>query len=233
MFEHGYYYVADAREALRTLPDGCVDLIVTDPPYGVGYRRTMGAKSKRHRIVADTPFESRELLRSAMPELARVLKPGGSIYVFLPGGKTMFHQGSDLARVLEEHFDLRGVLIWDKKAIGVGAYYRYQYESIVFASAGKLAAWEGGRGKSNILKAGRPRVWPGGHPTPKPVDLVGELISNSSRPGELVLDPFAGSGVVAAAARDLGRRFLAFDVSSEWADEARDRHGLIVKSSTV
>ena len=131
-------YLGRFEDVLPSIDTSVVSTVVTDPPYGVGYRRTMGAKSKRHRIVADTPFESRELLRSAMPELARVLKPGGSIYVFLPGGKTMFHQGSDLARALEEHFDLRGVLIWDKKAIGVGAYYRYQYESIVFASAGKL-----------------------------------------------------------------------------------------------
>lgn len=233
MFALDHYYVADSRLALAELPTASVDLIVTDPPYGVNWKQTSYVKGKRAKIANDTPFESRELLRATMPELARVLKPGGSVYFFLPGGKTMFRQGSDLARVFEEHFDLRNVLIWDKTWIGMGWDYRYQYESIVFASAGKLACWEGGRAKSNILKAGRPKVWPGGHPTPKPVDLLAELIANSSRPGDLVLDPFAGSGAVAAAAKSLDRRFLAFDISSQWKAEAIDRHGLSVKELTI
>lgn len=227
------YVLGDSRRVLKRVADDSVDLIVTDPPYGIRYRRTRKAMTRTPRIVADTPFESHELLKAVVPDLARVLRPGGSIYLFAPGGRAMFRQGADLVSVLDGHFDLRQALIWDKLAIGVGTYWRSQFESIVMASKGPVTGWSGGHSRSNILRYGRPRTWPGGHPTPKPVDLLKELIEASSKPGDLVLDPFAGSGATAAAACELGRgrRFLAIDIDSAWSSEVRERHGLTIKTA--
>ncbi len=227
--EENCYVLGDNRRVLQRIADGSIDLIVTDPPYGIAYRRTRRAKTKTPRIIADTPFESHELLKAVVPDLARVLRPGGTIYLFAPGGRAMFRQGSDLVSVLDAHFDLRQAMVWDKKAIGVGCYWRSQYETIVMASKGPVTGWNGGRSRSNILRCGRPRIWPGGHPTPKPLDLLKDLIEASSKPGDLVLDPFAGSGATAAAARELGRRFIAIDVDPSWLPEVEGRYGLPVR----
>lgn len=223
------YTVADARKALCDIQNEMVDLVVTDPPYGIGYTRTHGLRQKKPVLAGDTPAEAVWLLRAVVKELERVMKPGAAIYLFCPGGKTMFRQGAELIRVLETAFELRGTLVWDKMSIGPGVYWRNQFESIVMASKGRVGNWQGGRAKANILRHKRVRALPSGHPTPKPLPLVKELLECSSRLGDLVLDPFAGSGVVGAGAQELGRRWICLDIDRRWAKEAKERYGLPVK----
>lgn len=226
------YTVADSRQVLHRIRTGAVGLVVTDPPYGIRWRRTSircNCKTEKPILSGDTPSEAIALLRAIVPELARVMKPGAMIYVFGPGGRNVFCQGTDFARCLETAFDIRQALIWDKASIGPGCYWRGQWELIIMASLGRIDSWTGGLARSNILRYGRVQIWPNGHPTPKPPALIKELIECSSRPGDLVLDPFAGSGVVGAVARDLGRRFICIDVDPRWAPEARDRYGLTVQ----
>jgi DNA modification methylase len=217
------YLVGDSRLVLSQLNRDSVDLVVTDPPYGIGYRRTGQAK-QRADIMGDNPHDAPLILREVMREVARVLKPGGTVYVFCPGGKAAFRQGAALVRELEASFDIRQTLIWDKKSIGPGWYWRNQYETVVMASKGRVATWEGGKSRANIVRFGRTRTI--GHPSPKPLPLIEELIRCSSRPGDLVLDPFAGTGVVGAAAGELGRRWLCIDCDPKWAEEANQRYGL-------
>ena len=223
------YTVGDSREVLSQLDDEAVDLIVTDPPYGIGYTRTHGRREKKPVLAGDTAAEAPWLMREVVGHLARVLKPGGTIYVFAPGGRTAFRQGSALVRELEVHFDIRNTLVWDKLSIGPGWYWRNQFEMIVMASKGSLGDnWQGGRSQSNVLGCKRTRSFAEGHPTPKPLDLIKRLVEASSRPGELVLDPFGGSGVTGAAAAELGRRWICIDLDERWAAEAKSRYGLPV-----
>jgi len=225
------YLVGDSRTVLSQLNDKTADLVLTDPPYGIGYTRTHGRREKKPVLAGDTAREAPELLREVIKHLARVLKPGGTVYMFCPGGKTAFRQGSALVRELETAFDLRNTLVWDKTAIGPGWYWRNQFEMIVMASKGSIGDnWQGGRSQGNVLRCKRTRALPGGHPTPKPLDLIKRLVEASSRPGELVLDPFAGSGVTGAAAAELGRRWLCIDLDARWATEAEKRYGLPVSS---
>jgi DNA modification methylase len=223
------YTVGDSREVLSKLNDGSVDLVVTDPPYGIGYTRTHGRREKRPVLVGDTAREAPGLMREVVAHLARLVKPGGMVYVFCPGGRTAFRQGAALVRELETAFDIRNTLVWDKTAIGPGWYWRNQFEMIVLASRGSIGDnWRGGHSQGNVLRHKRVRTLPDGHPTPKPIDLVARLIEASSRPGDLVLDPFAGSGVTGAAAEQLGRRWVCVDLDKRWADEASSRYGLPV-----
>ncbi len=223
------YIVGDSRTVLSQLADESVDLVVTDPPYGIGYQRLHGLKAKRPVLVGDTAREAPWLMREVMVQVAMVMKPGATIYVFCPGGRTAFRQGSALVAELERHFDIRQTIVWDKLAIGPGCYWRTRYELAVMASKGKVATWNGGHSEANVLGCRRVRAWPTGHPTPKPIDLVGKLVEASSNLGDLVLDPFAGSGVVGAAAVRSGRRWLCIDIDQRWAAEAANRYGLLAE----
>ena len=104
-------------------------------------------------------------------------------------------------------------LVWDKDWLGPGGgAWRSCYELIGFYEKGGRAG--NSRSFGNVLRARRPHR---GYPTEKPVAILKRLIEQSSLPGELVLDPFCGSGNVGVACRELRRRALLCDVAPEFA----------------
>lgn len=190
----------DARRMLASLPDASVDLIVTDPPYhferGQNYFRTW---------FPELPDSSWPAI---FAEFARVLVRDAHLYVFCDErAKPVFDEAAAAAG-----FTRRRTLIWDKGWIGLGATWRPQTEYIAFYEKGSRAG--NFRNRANLLRA--PRVVRG-YPTEKPVAILKELIAQASTPGELVLDPFCGSGNVGVAARELRRRALLCDVTPEFA----------------
>jgi site-specific DNA-methyltransferase (adenine-specific) len=101
-------------------------------------------------------------------------------------------------------------LVWDKRTIGMGYHYRARYELILFFEKGKRRLSD--LGIADIIEVPRIR---GGYPAEKPVEIAEVLIRQSSEPGEVVADPFMGSGSVGVAAARLGRRFLGNDLNPE------------------
>jgi site-specific DNA-methyltransferase (adenine-specific) len=99
-------------------------------------------------------------------------------------------------------------LVWDKKKIGMGYHYRSRYELILFFEKGKRKLHD--LGIADVLEC--PRI-SGGYPAEKPPQLARVLIEQSSLPGQLVIDPFMGSGSTGVAATALGRNFLGNDLS--------------------
>lgn len=189
---------ADAREWLPALPDESVDLIVTDPPYhferGTAYFRDWFEELADHEWPA------------IFRDLHRVLRPDSHCYVF--GDRRVQPLFDTAAR--EAGFRVHPPLVWDKCSIGLGGgAWRSQYELISFYEKGRRPG--NSRNRSDVLRY--PRVMRG-YPTEKPVDLLVELIVQSSRPGELLLDPFCGSGNTGAAAPQLGRRALVCDLNT-------------------
>ncbi|MGH2890944.1 MAG: DNA methyltransferase [Solirubrobacteraceae bacterium] len=195
---------ADARRLLPTLPAGAADLIVTDPPYvfdrGGTYFRTWFPE------LADAEWPA------VFRELHRVLASPGHAYVFCDARiKPIFD-----AAAAGAGFQVRIPLIWDKLALGLGATWRSQYESIAWYAKGPpLARGTDHTHVGNVLRAPRVR----GYPAEKPVAILRTLIMQSSRPGDLVLDPFCGSGNVGRAARRLGRRALLADIDPTTAEQ--------------
>lgn len=193
---------ADAREFLPSLPDESVDLIVTDPPYAFDR--------------GDTYFREwfEELSDEAWPEifieLHRVLAMNTHAYVFADRRiRPIFEAAAKAAR-----FRVHRALIWDKGSIGLGhGVWRPQHEFICFFSKGSRRG--NSRSLGDVLRASSPR----GYPTEKPVAVLKALIAQSSGRGQLVLDPFCGSGNVGKAARELGRRALLCDVDARFAAE--------------
>lgn len=109
-------------------------------------------------------------------------------------------------------------LVWDKKRIGMGYHYRARYELILFFEKGKRKL--NNLGISDIIEA--PRIHKG-YPTEKPVSVSEVLINQSSQPGELVIDPFCGSGSVGVAASNLKRIFRGNDISPRAVEIVKQR----------
>ncbi len=228
----GLVYCDDSSTILRDLPSESVDMVLTDPPYGISYRssgrgfRGPGSTGERGVEVSirnDTPVRASHLFSVLVHEAERVLKPGGCICCFAPGGgpnTTFAHWAQLMSRVLE----FKQAAIWNKNRIGLGGHYRHCYEFILVAKKrGAVCKWRGGYGTGNVFTYSRPKWFPGQHPTPKPVDLMSHLISLHSDPGDVILDPFFGHGSSLVAAETTGRRFLGVELNQEYVEYATQK----------
>jgi site-specific DNA-methyltransferase (adenine-specific) len=209
----------DAVEWLRTLPDGAVDLVVTDPPYeSLEKHRAVGTTTRlKHSkassndwftVFPNARFE--ELFR----EVWRVMKKNTHFYLFCDQ-ETAF-----VAKPVGEKvgFKFWKPLVWHKLALGMGYHYRSTYEFILFFEKGKRALVD--LGVSDVIAEKRIHK---GYPTEKPVRVNEVLISQSSAPGELVIDPFMGTGSAGTAALKLGRSFWGNDISEKALVIAEER----------
>jgi site-specific DNA-methyltransferase (adenine-specific) len=209
----------DAVAWLRGLPTGAVDLLVTDPPYeSLEKHRAIGTTTrlKHSKASSNDWFEIFPNSRFAelFAEVHRVLARDAHFYLYCDP-ETMF-----VAKPLAEAagFKFWKPLIWDKRRIGMGYHYRARYECILFFEKGKRRLAD--LGIADILEA--PRVV-GGYPAEKPPAVSEVLIRQSSEPGDLVVDPFMGSGSVGVAAIAQGRRFAGNDLCAEAVTITRER----------
>ena len=210
---------ADAVEWLREFPDESVDLVVTDPPYeSLERHRAVGTTTrlKHSKASSNDWFEVFPNNRFAelFTQLYRVLRRHRHFYLFCDQ-ETMF-----VAKPLAEQAGFRfwKPLVWDKMKIGMGYHYRARYELILFFEKGKRKL--NNLGIPDIIQVPRIR---GGYPAEKPEEVTGVLIRQSTQLGEVVIDPFMGSGSVGAAALKCGRLFRGNDVSLKAVDYAVNR----------
>jgi len=202
-------YKDDAVNWLSTLADASVDLLITDPPYeSLEKHRKIGTTTrlKVSKSSSNQWFDifPNERFEGLLTEIYRVLKKNSHFYLFCDQ-ETMF-----LIKPIAEKvgFKFWKPIIWDKVCIGMGYHYRARHEYILFFEKGKRKL--NNLGIPDILE--HKRVYRG-YPTEKPVALIETLISQSSSDGNLVIDPFFGSGSTLIAARNLNRRFMGCDIS--------------------
>ena len=201
----------DAVAVLRSLADESVDLVVTDPPYeSLEKHRARGTTTRlKHSKASSNDWFSifpNARFEELLAEVYRVLRRDRHFYLWCDQ-ETMF-----VAKPIAERvgFKFWKPLVHDKCVIGMGYHYRARYELVLFFEKGKRKLAD--LGVPDIIAAKRIR---GGYPTEKPIEVARVLVSQSARPGELVVDPFAGSGVVGAAALEHGCDFLGGDTSDE------------------
>ena len=209
----------DAVDWLRSLPSDSVDLVVTDPPYeSLEKHRAVGTTTrlKHSKSSSNDWFEilPNERFEELFKEIYRVMKRGSHFYLFCDA-ETMF-----VAKPIAEAvgFKFWKPLVWDKVTIGMGYHYRARCEFILFFEKGKRKL--NNLGTADIITSPRVR---NGYPTEKPVAVSEVLIRQSTNPGELVIDPFMGSGSVGEAALRLGRTFAGNDLSNASLSSARAR----------
>ncbi|MDP9201130.1 MAG: DNA modification methylase [Gemmatimonadota bacterium] len=213
---------ADATDSLAFVMQGSsADVLWTDPPYGVGY---VGKTKKALRIANDDAEGLRSLVDRAFAATDVVLRPGAATYIAHPAGRLSV---TFAEAFLDAGWELRQTLIWvkDQMVLGHGDYH-YRHEPILYGrkpGTGRWGrghdGWYGGNAETSIFEVPRPRA-SRDHPTAKPVALVRRCLQNSSTSGDLVLDPFLGSGSTLIAAEQDGRRCVGIELDPCYVDVA-------------
>ena len=236
-------------DVLPKLPSACCDLIFADPPYNLA-KNFNGQKFKSSSTEQYTDY-----LRSWVPEMKRLLKPTGSIYVCGDWRST-----AAIQVVLEENFFIQNRITWEReKGRGAKSNWKNNCEDIWFAtvshdyvfhvdrvmlrrkviapytdSPGVPRGWqetEAGRFRltcpSNLWTDISVPFWSmpenTDHPTQKPEKLLAKVILASSEEGDVVFDPFLGSGTTSVVAKKLGRQFFGVEIDEEYCCLAEKR----------
>ena len=223
----------DAIEGMRKLDAESVDLIVTDPPYNIASKNR---KTIRHGELVTTeqafgswdtlhPFDHDVLIMTVLSESYRVLKPGGALYMFLAAQDS----GHFIRKAVERGFTYRSQIAMAKTNPLPSFYknaWRTSYDLCMYLTKGKIRTFNFLE-QCEMVNVFRYAITSKAttHPTEKPLELIERFIRVSSKPGDLVLDPFMGSGTTAVAAKKLGRRFVGFEREKEYVQMARKRLG--------
>jgi DNA modification methylase len=224
-------YHGDCRAILPQLPAGSVDLVVTDPPYNIASPHSL--TSSRGRVVSTAAAwgawdtfsdeEYRELLSGVFAECFRLLRPGGQLYCWAAAQ----YIGLVLAAGEAAGFRYRAKLVavkarpqpsWRRQN------WRSSYEECLYFSKGRPWPFHfsGQESMRNVLMLPyEPKATP--HPTEKRPAMLEPLIRVSSDPGQVVLDPFLGSGSTAVVAQALGRRYVGIERNRRYLAMARKR----------
>jgi len=208
----------------KDIQDESIDLIVTDPPYGMSF--VSSHRKVKHKEIAND--QNLLWLPDWFKSQYRLLKTNSHAYVFC----SYHHIDKFISCSKESGFEVKNVLIWHKNNTGMGDLegdYAPQYEFILFLSKGRRIL--NGRRDSNIIKC--PKTGNNNHPTEKPVPLIQFLISKSSNPGDLVLDNFFGSGSCAIACSNLNRRFIGHEIDEERYNDASKRVQMILSQTKL
>ena len=207
----------DARDAallrrLWTKDSPLIRMIWTDPPYGVDYaskNRFLNRSDRGNRIQKPIendrlpPEETKALFQSALTEARAFAAPGAVCYAAVPSGPLLPYF---IAGFEGSGFSFKHLLVWIKQHFVIGmSDYHLRHEPILYGWVENGPHYfSSDRSQDSVFEVARPLV-SDLHPTTKPVELITRMVASSSRPGELVFDPFAGSGSTILAAHQLGR----------------------------
>lgn len=287
----------DSIEVLKSFPDNSVHLLLSDIPYGIGlddwdvlhantnsaYGGNSPAQEKAGAVFkkrgkpingwseADKqiPYEYQKWCESWASEWLRVLKPGGSAFIF--AGRRFSHRC--ICALEDSGFNFRDLIGWTRPR----AVHRAQRLSVVYERRGDIASaelWKGWRlgnlkptfepiiwvfkpyqitiadnvlehqlgaynqdrfeqyfnSKDNILECGMAKNEGGLHAAQKPTKLMEALIELVTLPGQIVVDPFAGSGTTGVAAKNLDRKFILIELNPDLCEAAKKRLTLPIQN---
>ena len=213
-------------DLMHATPDKSIDLVVTDPPY-----KTVsgGCTTKKNAMTgvlgqgkktskAGTLFaENTITFAEWVPEVYPVLKDDTHCYIMI-NGRNLSNLQAECEKV---GFKYQNLLVWNKGNLTPNKWYMNQCEFILMLRKGRAKNIRnlGSSTLINIPNIIGKKV----HPTEKPVALMESLINNSSETGDLVLDPFAGSGSTGVACRNTGRNFVGAEIDTEYFEIASGR----------
>ena len=201
------FICGEAKPTLEKLPDNSIDLVITDPPYLINYRDRAGRK-----IIND---DNPQAVLSVYNELYRVLK-NGSYCISFYGWSTIAAFSESWKQA---GFSIAGHLVWHKDYSSSAGHVRYHHEAAYLLAKGSpdkpvkplpdVLQWDYTGNKS--------------HPTEKSVNIISPLINTYSRAGDVVLDPFCGSGTTAVSAVLNNRDYLGIEIEEKYCDLAQRR----------
>ena len=215
----------DLETVKRLMGGALADLLLTDPPYNVDYGdETQKVMEKRkHRtdglIVLNDNMKSEDFLRFLITSFACAeanMKAGAAFYIFHSDT-----EGFNFRKALyvTKGMHLSACLIWVKDSLCLGrSDYQWRHEPCLYGwKEGAAHHWYNDRKQTTCLEFAKPKKSEE-HPTMKPIPLFSYLMENSTKKGDVVLDPFAGSGTTLICAEQLGRRCFTIELDPHYCD---------------
>jgi DNA modification methylase len=201
-------------KGLDSIPDRSVDCIITDPPYGIDYySRYYKDGNPFTKIEGDYSF-SDAFVRKMMAKL----KLNCCSFIFCDIDYSWLQIKQELGDMY------KSTIVWAKNNWTAGDLtgdFGKQYELIIYAVKGNFKFT--GKRHSNIWNFNRVPPTDLKHPTQKPQELIEQMIEIGTKEGDLVLDPFIGSGTTACACKKLNRNFIGFELNPDYCKIANER----------
>lgn len=213
MIELDRIYNCNCLECLKRIPDGSVDCICTDIPYNETDRRGVGGGLRKihNGIADDSPFDLGEWLK----ECWRVCS--GSFYIFCG-----FGQVSKIHEFFLSHKTSTRMIVWEKtNPSPMNGDFTWLFGIEVAMFAKKSGAIFNLHCENTVIR--KPIEKCSWHPTAKPVDIMRKFILASTNAGQIVLDPFIGSGTTAIACIKEKRHFIGFELDKQYYEKACER----------
>jgi site-specific DNA-methyltransferase (adenine-specific) len=241
-------FCEDALAGLARIPDGSIDLILTDPPYNLG--KDYGNDSDQLSVEAYLLW-TESWIERALPKL----KDNGSLYLFLT-----WRHAPEIFVMLKKRMTMMNEIIWDRRVPSMGGstrsfssvhdtigffvkrkdYYfdldavRIPYDAAtkkarsrsIFIGAKWLEVGYNPKDMWSVSRLHREHAERVDHPTQKPIEIIERMLKASCPPGGIVLDPFMGSGTTAVAAKRLGRHYAGFELNPAYCALIAERLAL-------
>lgn len=228
-------YNEDCLETMARIPDNSIDLIVTSPPYNKGFYANKNAKQSKvwntlngRKIAYDSfsddmpPEDYEEWQKAVISECIRILKPSGSLFY---NHKDIIYKGLIVPPKWVYDFKVRQQIIWDRQSscmidphyfmpANEWIYWIVKDEKKVFFDKEKSSF------RTNIW---RMNVDKNPHPAPFPYIMAANIINCCSKEGDIVYDPFMGSGTTALASIKLGRQYIGSEISEKYVQMANEK----------
>ena len=218
----------DCLELMKNIPDKSVDLVIMDPPYEIYGGKSGGCFGREARAYHNEIYNTgldQGISNSVLEELVRVMK---KINIYIWCNKTQLRQYINF-------FESRGcttdLLTWHKTNPVPTCNNKYlsdtEYILYFRASGVPMYGSYNTKKKYYITPTNKSDKNKWGHPTMKPVDIIKNLVINSSKDGDIVLDPFMGSGTTGVAVKEIGggRHFIGIEIDKEYYEIAKKRIG--------
>lgn len=238
-------FCEDVLTGIDRIPDGVIDLVIADPPYGLG--KDYGNDSDKLETAAYLDWTTR-WIDAVLPKL----KPNGSLYIFLT-----WRHSPEIFVMLKQRMTMINEIIWDRRVPSMGGstrrfssvhdtvgffanaknYYfdldaiRVPYDAVtkkarsrsIFVGAKWLEMGYNPKDVWSVSRLHREHREREDHPTQKPLEIVERMVKASCPPGGIVLDPFMGSGTSAVAAQRCGREFVGFELNADYCARIAQR----------
>lgn len=218
---------ATSEDVLKRLMGGDkVDMYLTDPPYNVAYEgKTEDKLTIQNDSMEDSAFY--QFLVDSFVAADSVMNEGAAFYVWHADSEGYNFRGA--CRAVE--WELRECLIWNKNTMVLGRQdYQWKHEPCLYGWKGGAAHnWYSDRKQTTVIDMNKPNR-NAEHPTMKPVQLFAYLMENSSKPGDIILDSFCGSGTTLIACEQMGRVARVLELDPKYCDVIVERYINLVGS---
>lgn len=210
----------DSIIEMEKLQDSSIDLVITDPPYGIDYSSNYSKYDDyvtKHTIANDSELdETIDLLDKALEVLYKKTKENAHVYIF-----TSWKVYPEFKEVVSKYFDVKNMIVWNKGNASMGdleGSWGNQHELVIFATKGRRKL---NTRKFDIINVNRVPTTKAIHPTQKPEEVIKVMLEASAHSKDTVIDPFMGSGSTIKAVKEYGNlNYIGIELDRERYEKA-------------